>query len=77
MECRRALEETELSKRALIAALGTSPSQFNRLLNPTYHGKPVGQMAALLRSVGKRVEFVVRSAGPPAAADGEEWATHS
>jgi hypothetical protein len=71
LECRRALEETDLSKRALIRALGTSPSQFYRLLDPTYYGKSVGQMAALLRLLGKRVEVVVRSAGPSARESGE------
>jgi hypothetical protein len=64
LECRRALDASGLSKRFLIRSLGTSPSQFYRLLDPTYYGKSVGQMAALLRLLGKRVEFVVSDATP-------------
>jgi len=59
-----AMKESDLSKRELIRALGTSPSQFYRLIDPTYYGKSVGQMAALLHLLGKEVEIVVRPAAP-------------
>jgi hypothetical protein len=62
LECLEALEESDLSKRALIRALGTSPSQFYRLLDPTYYGKSLGQMVALLRLLGREVDLVVRPA---------------
>ncbi len=62
LECRRALEGSDLSKRALARALGTSPTQLYRLLDPTYYGKSVGQMAALLSLLGKHVDVVVRPA---------------
>ena len=55
-----AMKESGLSKRELIRALGTSPSQFYRLLDPTYYGKSVGQLAALLHLLGREVDIVVR-----------------
>jgi len=54
------MEGSGLSKREVIRRLGTSASQFYRLLNPTYYGKSVGQMLALLRVLGKEVDLVVR-----------------
>ena len=61
VEALKALEESGLSKRELIRRLGTSPSQFYRLLDPTYYGKSVGQMLALLHLLGKEVDLVVRA----------------
>jgi hypothetical protein len=57
---RDAVEESGLSKREMIRRLRTSPSQFYRLLDPTYYGKSVGQMVALLHVLGKKVDFEVR-----------------
>lgn len=59
-EVRDAVEESGLSKREMIRRLGTSPSQFYRLLDPTYYGKSVGQLLALLHLLGKKVDFEVR-----------------
>jgi hypothetical protein len=61
-EARDAVEASGLSKRELIRRLGTSPSQFYRLLDPTYYGKSVGQLASLLRLVGMDVDVVVSPA---------------
>jgi len=61
-----AVEKTALSKREMIRRLGTSPSQFYRLLDPTYYGKSVGQMLALHHILGLEVEVVVTPAGAPA-----------
>ncbi len=61
VEALNALEESGLSKRELIRRLRTSPSQLYRLLDPTYHGKSVGQMLALLHLLGKKVDLVVRA----------------
>ena len=63
LEAEEAVSETDLSRRELIRALRTSPSQFYRLLDPTYYGKSVAQMVALLRLCGKEVEVVVREKG--------------
>jgi hypothetical protein len=62
---REALEESGLSKREVIRRLGTSASQFYRLLDPTYYGKSVGQMLALLHILGIEVELLARPAANP------------
>ncbi len=59
VEAQAALESSDLSKRELIRALGTSASQFYRLLDPTNQSKSVGQMLALLHLLGRDVEVVV------------------
>ena len=59
IEAQQAVEESALSKRELIRRLGTSASQFYRLLDPTYTGKSVGQLLALLHLVGREVDVVV------------------
>ncbi len=61
---RDAVEESGLSKREMIRRLRTSPSQFYRLLDPTYYGKSVGQMVALLHILGKKVDFEVKPLRP-------------
>ena len=63
---RDAAEESGLSKREMIRRLGTSPSQFYRLLDPTYYGKSVGQLVALLHILGKKVDFEVTPLRPSA-----------
>jgi hypothetical protein len=60
VQAREAVEESGLSKREMIRRLGTSASQFYRLLDPTYYGKSVGQMLALLRILGMEIDLVVR-----------------
>jgi len=60
VEARRAVAASGLSKRELARSLGTSPTQLYRLLDPTYYGKSMGQMVALLRLVGKDVGVIVR-----------------
>lgn len=65
VEVQRAVENSGLSKRELIRRLGTSPSQFYRLLDPTYRGKSVGQLLALLHLVGCDVDVVERSMPAP------------
>lgn len=60
VEVRRAVVASDLSKREMIRCLGTSPSQFYRLLDPTYYGKSVGQMLALLRIVGYEADLLIR-----------------
>ena len=63
-EARDAVEASALSKREMIRRLKTSPSQFYRLLDPTYYGKSVGQLVALFHVLGKRVDFEVRPLEP-------------
>ena len=55
-----ALDESRVSVRELIRRLGTSPSQFYRLLDTTNTSKSVGQMVELLHLLGRDVDLVVR-----------------
>lgn len=69
IEARKAVEASDISKRELIRALGTSASQFYRLLDPSNRTKSVGQLIELLHVLGRDVEVVVsqgRSPGAPA-----------
>jgi len=68
VEAQRAVESSDLSKRELIRALGTSASQFYRLLDPTNHKKSVGQMLALLHLLGREVDVIV---SPPRKPGGQ------
>jgi len=54
------LEVTSLSRREIIRRLGTSPSQFYRLIDPTNYRKSVDKMLALLQVLGCEVEVTVR-----------------
>ena len=60
LEARAAVDESGLSKREFIRRLGTSASQFYRLLDPSYQGKSVGQLLTLLHLVGRDVDVVER-----------------
>lgn len=59
LEANTAVAASDLSKRELIRQLGTSASQFYRLLDPTNSTKSVGQMLALLHLLGRDVDVVV------------------
>lgn len=61
LEAQRAVDSSELSKRELTRRLGTSASQFYRLLDPANQKKSVGQMLALLHLLGREVDVVVSS----------------
>jgi hypothetical protein len=65
VEARRAVESTELSKREIIRALGTSASQFYRLLDTSNRTKSIGQMLALLHLLGREVDVVVAPSQTP------------
>lgn len=65
VEAQKAVESTDLSKRELIRSLGTSASQFYRLLDPTNRTKSVGQMLALLHLLGREVDVVVSPSPRP------------
>lgn len=59
LEAQKAVESSDVSKRELIRRLGTSASQFYRLLDSTNTSKSVGQMLALLHLLGREVDVVV------------------
>ena len=54
------LEQSELSRREIIRRMGTSPSQFYRLIDSANYQKTIDQMLALLNVLGCEVEFTVR-----------------
>ena len=54
------IETSRLSKREIIRRLGTSPSQFYRLIDPTNHRKSIDKMLTLLQVLGCEVEVTVR-----------------
>ena len=64
LEAREAAASSDLGKRELTRALGTSASQLYRLLDPTNHSKSVGQMLALLHMLGRDVDVVVSPRRP-------------
>lgn len=59
LEAQKAVESSDVSKRELIRRLGTSASQFYRLLDSTNTSKSVGQMLALLHLLGREVDVVI------------------
>ena len=59
LEVQERVAASNLSKRELIRRLGTSASQFYRLLDQTNYGKSVGQLLALLHVLDCEVDFVV------------------
>lgn len=60
IEARQRVEASALSRREIIRRLGTSASQFYRLLDPANASKSVGQLVALLDILDCDVEVVAR-----------------
>jgi hypothetical protein len=60
LETRKRVEASRLSRREIIRRLGTSASQFYRLLDPANSTKSVGQLVALLDVLDCDVELVVK-----------------
>lgn len=60
LEARTRVEASRLSRREIIRRLGTSASQFYRLLDPANASKSVGQLVALLDILDCDVEVVVK-----------------
>lgn len=61
MEAQKRLEQSALSKREIIRRLGTSATQFYRLLDQKNYRKSVDQLLLLLHVLDCDVELVVRS----------------
>lgn len=70
LEAQERVEQSPLSKREIIRRLGTSASQFYRLLDQTNYTKSIGQLLALLEILECEVEFVVRDK-PSSDGDGD------
>ena len=61
LEAQSRVEASLLSKREIIRRLGTSATQFYRLLDQTNYRKSVGQLLSLLQILDCDVEVVVRA----------------
>jgi hypothetical protein len=60
LEAQRRLERSSLSRREIIRRLGTSATQFYRLLDQTNYQKSIDQLLSLLRVLDCDVDLVVR-----------------
>lgn len=76
LAARSAVEESGLAKRELIRRLGTSASQFYRLLDPGHQDKSVGQLLVLLHLVGHEVRVVARADDRDAAHRGSSTGSY-
>ena len=61
LEAQRRVEASALSKREIIRRLGTSATQFYRLIDSTNYRKSVDQLLTLLHVLDCDVELVVRT----------------
>jgi hypothetical protein len=61
LEAQKRIDSTPLSKREVIRRLGTSATQFYRLLDPTNTRKSIDQLLSLLSVLGCRVDLIVRA----------------
>ena len=75
VEAQARAERSSLSKREIIRRLGTSASQFYRLVDPTNYRKSIGQMIALLQVLDCEVEVLVRQRGQATAFESRKVAT--
>ena len=64
IEAQKRLESSFLSKREIIRRLGTSTSQFYRVLDQKNYRKSVDQLLLLLHVLDCEVDLVVRAKGP-------------
>jgi hypothetical protein len=61
LEAQRRIAESPLSKREIIRRLGTSATQFYRLLDQTNYSKSVDQLVSLLQVLDCEVDLRVRA----------------
>jgi predicted XRE-type DNA-binding protein len=61
LEAQRRIGESPLSKREIIRRLGTSATQFYRLLDQTNYSKSVDQLVSLLQVLDCEVDLRVRA----------------
>ena len=63
LEAIKRVEDSPLSKREIIRRLGTSPTQFYRLLDPTNYRKSVDKVLVLLHVLECEVDLLVAAKG--------------
>jgi len=61
LEAQRRVADSPLSKREIIRRLGTSATQFYRLLDQTNYSKSVDQLVSLLQILDCEVDLLVRA----------------
>jgi hypothetical protein len=61
LEAQRRVAESRLSKREIIRRLGTSATQFYRLLDQTNYKKSLDQLVSLLQILDCEVDLLVRA----------------
>jgi hypothetical protein len=61
IEAQKRVEASPLSKREIIRRLGTSATQFYRLLDQTNYRKSVDQLLSLLHVLGYDIDLLVRT----------------
>ena len=61
IEAQKCVEASELSKREIIRRLGTSATQFYRLLDQTNYRKSIDKMLELLHVLNCDVDLIVRA----------------
>ncbi|MCD6197538.1 MAG: hypothetical protein J7K15_03060 [Deltaproteobacteria bacterium] len=64
IEAQKRLKSSGLSNREIIRRLGTSASQYYRLLDQTYYGKSIHQMLCLLGLLNCQVDVVLKDKRP-------------
>ncbi len=67
LEAQKRADSGPLSKRELIRRLGTSATQFYRLLDQTNYKKSLGQLLALLHVLDCDVDLIVKEREPKSA----------
>ena len=67
LEAKKRIERSGLSRREIIRRLGTSATQFYRLIDPANTTKTVDQMLCLLSVLDCDVRFVVRARSGPSS----------
>lgn len=60
IEAKKHVDSTSLSKREIIRRLGTSPSQYYRLLDQTNVTKSINKMVNLLQVLGCEMDIIFR-----------------
>jgi predicted XRE-type DNA-binding protein len=60
IQAQTALAESKLARREVIRRLGTSASQFYRLIDEANYDKTIDSVVALLHVLGREVDLVVR-----------------
>ena len=67
LEAQKRVEASRLSRREIIRRLGTSATQFYRLLDQTNYRKSIDRLLSLLHVLDCDVDLVVRSKSPSVA----------